>query len=462
MKKKLLIGISLLMCALTQAQEKEQYLYVLGGGGVHNLSYTFPGNQNTINGGLGYQLSIGYSYFFDSHWGLNTGIGIQSFNSSSKLNFSDSIVNQIDAEGEKYKYFAQYNNWTETQQSLFFDIPLNLLYRLNFNSKTKLLLGLGGKVSFPIYNSYKITDGNIVTSGYYERYNLILTDLPQDGFPLIQDKTDSYYNLNKSIGYNLKPAFMLLFDLGITREIHKNLDFYIGGYLNYGLNNILNLEYKNITSPGGYDQNTQKFVFNYNGVLAANQIAIITPVSFGIKLGLYIKVSPNKTPKIINELQEKILRDTVIVEKEIIKSVYVDRIVNNTDSIGKTKQQYVDFVTAIKNCSNTIIQFKATSAIITKYDQIRILELSNALKANKNMILHIIGHTDNLSSHEFNIQLGLRRAEEVKQKFIDLGVNSSQLKTESKGFDHPIAPNNSEINREKNRRVQLEIDAIGL
>ena len=78
------------------------------------------------------------------------------------------------------------------------------------------------------------------------------------------------------------------------------------------------------------------------------------------------------------------------------------------------------------------------------------------------MILHIIGHTDNLSSHEFNIQLGLRRAEEVKQKFIDLGVNSSQLKTESKGFDHPIAPNNSEINREKNRRVQLEIDAIGL
>lgn len=457
MKKQLLIGISLLICGFAQAQEKEQYFYLLGGGGAHNLNTGFVNSQNTTKGGMGYQLGAGYTYFFNSKWGIQTGIGIQKFNSTSTLNFNDSILNQVDIDGDNYKFHAQYNKWVEKHQALLFEIPLSAIYRYKLSEKSSLLFGLGGKISFPIKTSYKTTGGNISTSGYYDTYNVTLSDIPQNGFPKIVGESDTYYSLKKSSGFSLKPAYLLSFDLGLTRKLNEKADFYIGGYFNYGINNMQMSENKNILSPDKYDAVSQKFIFNYNGVESTAQVKKINPISLGIKLGVYFNFGKNNASRNISSEIAK--NDTVFIVREVPKDVIVEKIIYKENGETGKLQQYKDFISVQRMCSLTIIQFKLATETITKYNANNILEISKILKANPALTLHLTGYTDNLSSREFNLLLGMRRAEVVKLKFLDLGVSSSQLVADSKGLDNPIAPNEKERDRQKNRRVELSIES---
>jgi outer membrane protein OmpA-like peptidoglycan-associated protein len=63
------------------------------------------------------------------------------------------------------------------------------------------------------------------------------------------------------------------------------------------------------------------------------------------------------------------------------------------------------------------------------------------------------GHTDDLGDPEFNLQLGLQRAEAVKWHMVRLGVDRDRITTVSFGPNMPLVRNTSAANRELNRRV---------
>ncbi|MDR0548941.1 MAG: OmpA family protein [Deltaproteobacteria bacterium] len=69
----------------------------------------------------------------------------------------------------------------------------------------------------------------------------------------------------------------------------------------------------------------------------------------------------------------------------------------------------------------------------------------------------IAGHTDNKGSEKYNQELGLKRAEAVKELLIKFGAPAAKLKTVSYGLTQPIAPNDTEENRAKNRRVEFHV-----
>ena len=71
--------------------------------------------------------------------------------------------------------------------------------------------------------------------------------------------------------------------------------------------------------------------------------------------------------------------------------------------------------------------------------------------------IRLIGHTDSDSSSEFNQGLGLRRANAIKAILVRKGVSSNKITTSSKGETAPIASNNTEAGKQKNRRTELEI-----
>ena len=78
------------------------------------------------------------------------------------------------------------------------------------------------------------------------------------------------------------------------------------------------------------------------------------------------------------------------------------------------------------------------------------------LQLNPEKTLTIIGHTDSIGGHDFNDDLGLRRAKNAGIYFEELGVKS-KIKVETRGKRKPVAPNNTEENRQKNRRVNVVI-----
>jgi outer membrane protein OmpA-like peptidoglycan-associated protein len=77
-------------------------------------------------------------------------------------------------------------------------------------------------------------------------------------------------------------------------------------------------------------------------------------------------------------------------------------------------------------------------------------------KYMKNKLL-IQGHTDNKGEEKINLLLSQKRAEAVANYLIKKGVPPSSLKTQGFGSMKPIVPNDNEINRQLNRRVEVKI-----
>ena len=65
------------------------------------------------------------------------------------------------------------------------------------------------------------------------------------------------------------------------------------------------------------------------------------------------------------------------------------------------------------------------------------------------------GNTDDRGSPEYNIGLGMRRAESVRQAMLLQGVSPNQITVVSYGMERPVDPANNPVAWAKNRRVDI-------
>jgi peptidoglycan-associated lipoprotein len=82
-------------------------------------------------------------------------------------------------------------------------------------------------------------------------------------------------------------------------------------------------------------------------------------------------------------------------------------------------------------------------------------EQARYLKEHPKTKVILEGHTDIRGTHEYNIDLGSRRAGSVANYLYGQGVGRAQLETVSYGKEKPVAEGNSEKAHAKNRRVEL-------
>lgn len=73
--------------------------------------------------------------------------------------------------------------------------------------------------------------------------------------------------------------------------------------------------------------------------------------------------------------------------------------------------------------------------------------------ADKNLVL--AGHTDDRGSNEYNLALGQRRADAVRDLILAAGVSSSQVESLSFGEELPRQAGQSETSWQENRRVEM-------
>ena len=82
-------------------------------------------------------------------------------------------------------------------------------------------------------------------------------------------------------------------------------------------------------------------------------------------------------------------------------------------------------------------------------------EISKLLENDKSLKLSIEGYTDNTGDLDHNKMLSTERANSVLEKLVSLKIEASRLKAIGHGADNPLAENDTEANRAKNRRVEL-------
>ena len=67
------------------------------------------------------------------------------------------------------------------------------------------------------------------------------------------------------------------------------------------------------------------------------------------------------------------------------------------------------------------------------------------------------GHTDSIGSDAYNMKLGQRRADSVRNYLVNKGISGKRIRTESYGESRPVATNETAEGRAQNRRVELRV-----
>jgi OOP family OmpA-OmpF porin len=102
------------------------------------------------------------------------------------------------------------------------------------------------------------------------------------------------------------------------------------------------------------------------------------------------------------------------------------------------------------------IYFDTGKADIKPESTQAIAEIGKLLKADPELKVFVVGHTDNTGSVDANVKLSDARAQAVMQALIrDQGITPARLRATGCGQYAPVASNDTEDGRAKNRRVEL-------
>ena len=105
--------------------------------------------------------------------------------------------------------------------------------------------------------------------------------------------------------------------------------------------------------------------------------------------------------------------------------------------------------------SKRVVYFAFDSYSIKPEDRDIIIAHAEYLSANSGEKVVLEGHADERGTREYNIALGERRANAVKQLMTLQGVSSSQIDVVSFGEERPIAIGHDESAWSQNRRVEI-------
>ncbi len=103
------------------------------------------------------------------------------------------------------------------------------------------------------------------------------------------------------------------------------------------------------------------------------------------------------------------------------------------------------------------IEFTVNKSTLTTKGQATVDKLAIILKEYTSVNLEIAGHTDSDGSAEYNQKLSQSRVDMVKSKLIENTITASRLTAKGYGETQPLVPNTNKANKQRNRRVEINI-----
>jgi outer membrane protein OmpA-like peptidoglycan-associated protein len=147
---------------------------------------------------------------------------------------------------------------------------------------------------------------------------------------------------------------------------------------------------------------------------------------------IYDDITPMKKDDVVNTSEDKI-------EDKKIKDVDVKK---TEDGVKLSLQN---------------LKFKADSPELLNGETDRLKVIADILNSVPEKTILVVGHTADFGTKESQQTLSEQRALAIVQALIKLGVQAGRFYYEGRGGTEPIAPNDTEANMAKNRRVEITI-----
>lgn len=254
---------------------------------------------------------------------------------------------------------------------------------------------------------------------------------------------------------NFRPVdFSLFFGAGVKAPITVgNQTLYVGGEFGYNLgfcNTFSNMELDNSANAINLP------MYDVNGTRKNGGFEIAARVSW---------VIPHKkqTPKVVEipiPVPKPVQVDTVKEEPK------TENLIEYQSKECYSIEEMKAFITLNMPIDNKRIcmfdlKFEFASAVLKKESENQLDKFVELYQNFPNMQLQINGHTDNVGSEEYNQKLSEDRAQSVYDYFLKKGIPSSKMTIKGFGLKYPIATNETEEGRTKNRRVEVDIQMVG-
>jgi outer membrane protein OmpA-like peptidoglycan-associated protein len=110
------------------------------------------------------------------------------------------------------------------------------------------------------------------------------------------------------------------------------------------------------------------------------------------------------------------------------------------------------------------VNFDTGTAVLRPESEARLDLVVDFMKHRKSAVVEVSGHTDNVGKPKTNKALSLKRAQACRSYLISKGIDGSRITAVGYGGERPTVPNDTDANRQTNRRievVELQLPSVG-
>ncbi len=147
----------------------------------------------------------------------------------------------------------------------------------------------------------------------------------------------------------------------------------------------------------------------------------------------------------------------ILVDYVGVNISYSEVEIPKTEGPGRPIRLNVQFEIKTKTIVLRNVHFDFGQATMKTSSFRALRSLVEAMKRKPAMVVEIAGHTDDVGNDSDNLRLSQKRAESVQSYLFRNGIDRERVMAKGYGETVPVAPNDSEKNRAKNRRTEVRI-----
>jgi outer membrane protein OmpA-like peptidoglycan-associated protein len=401
----------------------------LGGGYANNSYKNLRKEDIATTCSYTAMIELGYTYFFHRNVGIGIGVGLNHSARIAKINDSRTATivdpkfiagdpdatDELDYEMRGLK--QRHNVWA-------IEVPLTIQFEKKFGGRNGIYAGIGVKGYFPIASKLSYTDGEIAFPKIWEEH----THATYTQLFIHQDMKE--IQKENPIHPKMRPSIDIIGDFGGIFGISRNTDLYLGIYASYGFLNILpkyNIDFKVTQIADRYVSPSHKWnLFNV-----------------GVKVGFhFLPCRSCGNDEYMNDMKRRYMqkmmdkKDEPIIITNTVQEYYYfvptisQELLDEGENDPAKKKTLLDLAQSLSNIK-ILFPLDSDKPKLTDRNRDDIRRAVEILRANPDLKITITGYTSPEGTKEHNRDLAQRRANAVKNIFVNDGVPGDQIGTQA-------------------------------